>query len=247
MIIYWVSIGLGKHAHDVPPDDLVTSLKVLYGTYFLYDVGISLPKLSSLCFYARIFKNPGEPGRCLDYYRWWLGSAISSVIIDAIILIMPLPSLWELHLTMGRKLLVLAVFICGYAVIAISIGRLIANIRAGHELQLYFTYNIIPIGEWLFAETPISIVSVCLPSIFTFVKKGITEGAHSLVSLESKSSPRRLRTPDSEGAHRLARKGTSNDCMEELDMGWNPNLSNEHIEDPPLKIPTGSHKGIDRV
>jgi hypothetical protein len=131
----------------------VTGLKILYANYFLYDVGISLPKLSALCFYGRIFQtsrrftqglwgvgvlviawmicavlsviwqchpirkawNPTVPGTCLNYYQWWLGSAISSVIIDGIILVLPFPLLWGLHLPLSRKLLVLCVFICGYA------------------------------------------------------------------------------------------------------------------------------------
>lgn len=143
---------MGKHAKTVSPSDLNAIFKVLYSNYFLYDFGVSLPKLSALFFYARIFRvsrtfshvlwatgalciswllvavlsaiwqckpiskawNPNEPGTCLNYYQWWLGSAISSVIIDAIILVLPLPALWELHLKLRQKLLVLAVFIFGY-------------------------------------------------------------------------------------------------------------------------------------
>ncbi|KAF2796645.1 hypothetical protein K505DRAFT_373057 [Melanomma pulvis-pyrius CBS 109.77] len=232
LTIYWTSIGLGKHAKDLPPSHLMAGLKILYANYFLYDVGISLPKLSALFFYARIFRvsqrfayslwavgalvvswilfavlsaiwqckpisrawDPRVHGTCLDYYEWWLGSAISSVIIDTIILIMPLPSLWKLSLNLGRKLLVV-----GVLVIAISVGRLVANVRGAHALQLDVTYNIIPIGDWLVAETPISIVSICLPSIFTFVKRGITEGPYSLISTKSGSSLKRLRTPPSAG------------------------------------------------
>ena len=54
------------------------------------------------------------PGHCINLSDWWLGSAILSVIIDFIILILPLPVLWSMQLRPLRKFLVTAVLICGY-------------------------------------------------------------------------------------------------------------------------------------
>ena len=126
---------------------------MLYVGYFFYDVGISLPKLSALLFYARVFHvngsrfhimlwiiggfviswilfaifstifqctpirkawEPTVPGYCLNTYQWWLGSAISSVIIDAIILVLPMPKLWRLQLKPMRKVIITIIFISGY-------------------------------------------------------------------------------------------------------------------------------------
>lgn len=136
------------------PEKQIKGLKLLYGGYFVYDIGICLAKFSALLFYARLFSgantglfrfslwataglvvawlffaipstiwqctpiakawNPLLPGHCLDNYKWWLGSAISSVIIDAIILTLPLRKLWKLQLKPLKKLLVAAVLVCGY-------------------------------------------------------------------------------------------------------------------------------------
>jgi hypothetical protein len=54
------------------------------------------------------------PGTCLNTGNLWLGSGIGSLLIDVIILLMPLPMLWQLQLKMVRKLQIIGVFICGY-------------------------------------------------------------------------------------------------------------------------------------
>ncbi|RDL37669.1 uncharacterized protein BP5553_05102 [Venustampulla echinocandica] len=55
--IFWVHIGLGKHPKNVSPAENITSgLKMLYAEYVLFELGISVAKLSVLCFYARIFR-----------------------------------------------------------------------------------------------------------------------------------------------------------------------------------------------
>ena len=53
-------------------------------------------------------------GHCTDTYSWWMGSAISSVIIDVIILLIPMPILWTLQVRPLRKSLLLGLFACGY-------------------------------------------------------------------------------------------------------------------------------------
>jgi len=42
--------------------------------------------------------------------------------------------------------------------------------------------EVIPILYWLTVEAPISIVSICLPSIFSLVKRGVHYGPYSLIS-----------------------------------------------------------------
>lgn len=54
------------------------------------------------------------PGTCVNTQILWMGSGITSLLIDVIILIMPLPVLWGLRMKLVRKLQVVVVFICGY-------------------------------------------------------------------------------------------------------------------------------------
>lgn len=154
LVLYWIRLGLGKHVSQVSDKDLTKGLLLLYSDLFLYNTAISLPKLSAILFYARVFTThidgwfrrslwitgallitwlicamtstifectpvsrawfPNVPGHCIHRLHWWTGISISSVIIDLIILILPLPVLWNLQLKPVRKRLVTAVFICGY-------------------------------------------------------------------------------------------------------------------------------------
>ena len=58
--------------------------------------------------------SPLEEGHCFSRWKWFLGTAIPSMIIDLIILIIPLPLLWSLHASPNRRLLITGVFLCGY-------------------------------------------------------------------------------------------------------------------------------------
>lgn len=78
---------------------------------------------------------PLTPGTCMDLSKLWQGSVISSLIIDFVVIIMPLPMLWGLRMKATRKLRVSLVFFCAYLVIVSSIGRLIAIIVAGDSLN----------------------------------------------------------------------------------------------------------------
>ncbi|KAL9122166.1 MAG: hypothetical protein Q9187_001281 [Circinaria calcarea] len=48
--------------------------------------------------------------------------------------------------------------------------------------------NSIPIHYWLSVEAPISILSICLPSIFFLIKRGVKNGPYSLFSSREVSS-----------------------------------------------------------
>lgn len=154
LIFWWISLGLGKHAADLPSTNVDQSPKIIFAAAFLYDACISLPKFSALLFYHRIFQKTNKwfhwalwvvgslnaawllsawlsdllqctpiekawkssiDGHCIPQWNWFLGTALTSMIIDVIILLMPLPMLWRLHMSKLRKLMITGVFICGYA------------------------------------------------------------------------------------------------------------------------------------
>lgn len=53
-------------------------------------------------------------GTCVNTQMLWLASGITSLLIDCVILLMPLPLLWKLQMKKTRKLQVCGVFLCGY-------------------------------------------------------------------------------------------------------------------------------------
>ncbi|KAF3061499.1 hypothetical protein GL218_03013 [Daldinia childiae] len=127
-------------------------------------------------------------GHCLNTGRFWMGSGITSLIIDIIILVMPMPMLWKLHMKTIRKIQILGVFICGYLVVVVSIGRLVTIIQAGDEVEKDPTYKISTPILWLGSEIAISIISVSLPSIFFLGQRVYRHGASSLLSTNSPHS-----------------------------------------------------------
>lgn len=58
--------------------------------------------------------NPTLEGKCGSTPGLWLGSAIPSVVIDLIILLLPLPMIWSLKMSTARKSGITAIFVCGY-------------------------------------------------------------------------------------------------------------------------------------
>ena len=53
-------------------------------------------------------------GECVDVPRWWLANAVSSFVLDIIILVLPVPLLWRLQIKLARKILICGLFLCGY-------------------------------------------------------------------------------------------------------------------------------------
>ncbi|RYP12071.1 hypothetical protein DL767_011509 [Monosporascus sp. MG133] len=208
LIFYMLSLGLGRHIDTLPPENIATSLLVIYIVYFFYDIGLFLTKASALLFFSRVFtrqthitwfnyalwtahalnlawllgivfgtvfmcdpvaKNyiPDLPGRCGDTGALWIGSAVPSVLIDLIILLLPLPKIWGLQLSLAKKSGISIVFLLGYCVIIVSVGRLITVIRSADALTRDLTYEGVPALYWLCAESPITLVSICLPPMMS--------------------------------------------------------------------------------
>ena len=153
LVIHMIVLGLGKHFDSVLQSSEIDQMKALYAAAIVYNISITLPKVSVLLFYARVFTTQSKPfkyalwcshflvaswlisitsvtvfgcnpikkiwllttpGHCHPNSVLWLVNAISSVVIDLILLLLPLPTLWHLQMKSSRKILIMAVFICGY-------------------------------------------------------------------------------------------------------------------------------------
>ena len=75
----------------------------------------------SACLFITIFQctprakiwNPTVPGTCLDYQAFVLSTAIFNVLSDILMLVFPIICIWNLQMSMKRKLEVSAVFFLG--------------------------------------------------------------------------------------------------------------------------------------
>ena len=57
---------------------------------------------------------PNIPGHCLNTHHTFLGATISNVLADFILLVLPMPMLWQLHIDTPRKFGLAGVFAAGY-------------------------------------------------------------------------------------------------------------------------------------
>ncbi|CAJ2505494.1 Uu.00g128880.m01.CDS01 [Anthostomella pinea] len=95
----WREIGLGLHADVVAANNpllLFENGKRQYIAIFFFDSSISFPKLSAICFYARIFPSHNKAFR---YNLWFAGILVTawtiSSIVSTIFQCTPIPKAWN--------------------------------------------------------------------------------------------------------------------------------------------------------
>ncbi|KAI6081945.1 hypothetical protein F4821DRAFT_274532 [Hypoxylon rubiginosum] len=115
-------------------------------------------------------RNESLYGVCEPDTPYWTGSAVSSVIVDFAVLVIPLPKIWTLQTSMGRKTGLTVIFVLGYSVIVVSLGRTITGIISKDALGSDPTYLTIRVFYWASAEVPISILSICLPAMLPLAR-----------------------------------------------------------------------------
>ncbi|KAL9014981.1 MAG: hypothetical protein Q9173_000377 [Seirophora scorigena] len=166
----------------------------------MYNVGLTLIKLSVLMFYARVFRTvrayriaiwtelgPTHPGHCLNREANFWGAALPNVLTDLILLILPMPMLWHVQTTVRRKIGLFGVFAAGYVVLILSIARFVVIARLGTELDKDLTWNGVTSAMLLVCETSIAFISSCVPSIFHLAKHVAAKGYLRLPSWSRRS------------------------------------------------------------
>ena len=66
-----------------------------------------------LCIPRRKIWDKSVDGHCVDVHSLFLSSAVVNVISDFYILVLPIPSIWKLHVPLRRKIGVMAAFSAG--------------------------------------------------------------------------------------------------------------------------------------
>ncbi|KAI0006993.1 hypothetical protein F4779DRAFT_537908 [Xylariaceae sp. FL0662B] len=101
--------------------------------------------------------------------------AISDFILDVIIMILPLPTIWSLRMSRGRKFAVTGVFLVGLVSLAASAARLaiymvvlLQGYGAGYDINRTATTLL----WWSMIEGALAAMAACLPSL-SFLAKDI--------------------------------------------------------------------------
>ncbi|RYP52642.1 hypothetical protein DL769_010633 [Monosporascus sp. CRB-8-3] len=124
--------------------------------------------------------DPFIPGVCFNRMRWFLGSAFINAFADLLILLLPMPLIWRLHMTLHRKISVTFVFILGYCSAFLSFGRFIIIIRdptvMSVEPESDPFYHTVPLLLLSMLEAPFAIVALCAPAIGQLINRATERG-----------------------------------------------------------------------
>ncbi|KAL9081848.1 MAG: hypothetical protein Q9159_006969 [Coniocarpon cinnabarinum] len=216
----WDTNGLGKHVWAVPPEQVRYGLKLFYYGFIPYQIGITLPKLSCVMFYARVFGQRSstglrlnlwilgilivinsivciianilqcqpvdqywkqtKPNSCFNIVLWQILHAVTNLIFDLYILVLPMPILAKLQTSKRKRVLVITIFALGYGVALISIGALIAIALPGEAFLTDVTWQSVPPLYFELLEPSTAIICICLPSISNLVRRGQKQGIRSI-------------------------------------------------------------------
>ncbi|KAG9236839.1 hypothetical protein BJ875DRAFT_523745 [Amylocarpus encephaloides] len=142
----------------------------------------------------------GLKEKCGDVLLWLYTLAITDLVTDLGVLVLPLPLLWKLQIAMRKKIAISVVFALGSVATIASAVRLI-NIskyyRAGFGPQGNLNSTITGVIYWTLIEVGIGLFAACLPTIrFLFKGMGLNSTVKSLrqtFSVTSTSGERRGR------------------------------------------------------
>ncbi|RHZ49386.1 uncharacterized protein CDV56_103538 [Aspergillus thermomutatus] len=104
---------------------------------------------------------PMTPGGCIDLAKFYYGLLIPNIVTDAVIIIMPMKAVADLHISKTQKILLSGIFALGFLTLVFDIVRLITLIelsKAGDDI----TYNQVQSSVWTCIEPAVGIVAACL-------------------------------------------------------------------------------------
>ncbi|KAK8080940.1 hypothetical protein PG997_008758 [Apiospora hydei] len=140
---------------------------------------------------------------CISQPKQALALTVTDFITDIVIISIPIPLIWRLHLKPAKKVAVTAVFLLGAVTVAVSLFRLVFTARLvqfGFDPNSDATLLITSVQYWGIVESGVAVFAACLPTLAVLVKgrswDPVANIARSLVNF-SNSSLRRLRTKTS--------------------------------------------------
>ncbi|MCJ1383830.1 hypothetical protein MMC17_006944 [Xylographa soralifera] len=132
---------------------------------------------------------------CADYKNIQLGHAVSDVVTDLIVLTLPLPVIWKLHMDTARKIALSFIFLLGLfstaagtahlAIVAEDIYETTTGSRDVRGVETNATV-------WSYVEVCVGVVAACLPTLRPIIDRrtpeSIVNSMRSKLSLNSVTS-----------------------------------------------------------
>ncbi|KAI2625267.1 hypothetical protein GGS26DRAFT_563480 [Hypomontagnella submonticulosa] len=158
ILFFYMEIFFGK--------PFKTAAKIVLGLVIGWTVSFFFANLFT-CYPITPFIEAFYGNNCVDGLALWYAMAISDIIIDVIILVMPIPMVLRLQLPWKQRLGVLVMFLLGATVCAFSLTRAFMYVHVGEKLTLHFndeTYYTSPVFFWAVIELSTAVLSACLPT-----------------------------------------------------------------------------------
>ncbi|KAH7031558.1 uncharacterized protein B0I36DRAFT_227669, partial [Microdochium trichocladiopsis] len=99
--------------------------------------------------------------RSLNKQVW--AAALTGIILDVAMLVLPMPALWKLKMSIRKKLQVMFMFSLGIFVTIVSAVRL--QYIVAFATTRNPTQDFVPVGIWSVVEVSVSIICACLPAL----------------------------------------------------------------------------------
>ena len=106
LFFYWRVFGLANK-----PFRWTSSATFALGVSWIIS---AIPTITWSCVPISKFWNREQHGHCINVYAWFLVSGAYDILIDLIVLLLPIPMVWNLQMARKRKVLVAGAFVCGY-------------------------------------------------------------------------------------------------------------------------------------
>ncbi|KAK7951030.1 CFEM domain protein [Apiospora aurea] len=186
---------------------------------------------------AWLFWDGEYKAKCISINVLGWSAAGVNIGLDLATIILPLPSLFQLSMSMKKKAQIVLMFAVGFFVTFVSIIRLRSLIEFGTTQNV--TQDYVEVGYWSTIEVPVGIICACMPairSLFSLVFPkvfGTTRGDKSSYALNSFSPASKLSSGNklkSQGGTSTS-GGTQIKVKQEWAVMSNPvgNESDEHL------------------
>ncbi|KAK0368482.1 hypothetical protein CLIM01_14161 [Colletotrichum limetticola] len=156
---FMMSIGCAKasilclYIRLIPNSPFNTIAKITQGVVIMTTVAITL-----LLYLSRL------PSLSLDAVALFLATAASNIVMDVVLLILPIPTVFGLHARLSKKLRLTGVFSLGLITTVTSIIRLylLSKIQKSEDL----TWDAAPANITSFLEVNLLLMCACVPSVY---------------------------------------------------------------------------------
>ncbi|TLD18512.1 hypothetical protein PspLS_10259 [Pyricularia sp. CBS 133598] len=105
---------------------------------------------------------PDIPGRCINQVATWIANAVSTILTDIVILVIPFTQVWNLQLRRLDKIGLTFAFGLGFFVVFASTYRTTVLFTYSDDDP---TYTLAPTVGWTAIEISAGIISACLPTM----------------------------------------------------------------------------------